>query len=191
MVRFCPDVSVDHVNMSFGECDNAFFPPSLSHCPPGEPCPSCEVTPRWTWCACSIAIEKSTDVSRVIKLVACESIKQGNHALQEAKVLQALKHPNVVRYIDVFLHQEENQKVGLPVTQFQRFLLSEGRAVTRVRAQELLVCTVMEFCESGDLSQRLKSMRAKGTQLQEETVRNWLGQVPHPPPLRAFLRTPS
>ena len=67
-------------------------------------------------------MEKTSGETKVIKSVACENIKAGNTALQEAKVLQQLDHVNIVRYIDVFLHKEKSR-------------------------QELLVCTVMEYCE--------------------------------------------
>ncbi len=52
-----------------------------------------------------IATEKDTGNVIVIKTVYCDSIRSGNDALQEAKVLQSYKHPNIVEYIDVFLHQ--------------------------------------------------------------------------------------
>ena len=79
----------------------------------------------WT----ATAVDKATGETKVIKSVACDNIKAGNVALQEAKVLQSLDHPAVVKYIDVFLHKEKSR-------------------------QELLVCTVMEFCEHGDLAKR-------------------------------------
>ena len=74
-------------------------------------------------------MEKSTGETKVIKSVACDNIKAGNVALQEAKFLQSLDHPAIVQYIDVFLHKEKTR-------------------------QELLVCTVMEYCEHGDLAKR-------------------------------------
>lgn len=82
----------------------------------------------WT----ATAVEKASGETKVIKSVACENIKAGNLALQEAKVLQQLDHVNIVRYIDVFLHKEKSR-------------------------QELLVCTVMEHCEGGDLAKRCAS----------------------------------
>lgn len=74
-------------------------------------------------------MDKTTGETKVIKSVACDNIKQGNAALQEAKVLQSLDHPAVVKYQDVFLHKEKSR-------------------------QELLVCTVMDYCEHGDLAKR-------------------------------------
>jgi len=84
----------------------------------------------WT----ATAVEKASGETKVIKSVACDNIKAGNIALQEAKVLQALDHVNIVRYIDVFLHKEKSR-------------------------QELLVCTVMEYCEGGDLAKRYVHVR--------------------------------
>ena len=79
----------------------------------------------WT----ATAVDKATGETKVIKSVACDNIKAGNVALQEAKVLQSLDHPAVVKYQDVFLHKEKSR-------------------------QELLVCTVMDYCEHGDLAKR-------------------------------------
>ena len=67
----------------------------------------------------------------MIKSVACDNIKAGNLALQEAKFLQSLDHPAIVKYNDVFLHKEKSR-------------------------QELLVCTVMEYCAHGDLAKRFR-----------------------------------
>jgi serine/threonine protein kinase len=53
----------------------------------------------------TVASDTQTGTSIVIKTVYCDSIRSGNDALQEAKVLQSYKHPNIVEYIDVFLHQ--------------------------------------------------------------------------------------
>ena len=66
-----------------------------------------------------------------LKQVACRNTSEGNDALREAKTLQALTHKNVVRYHDVFLHMD----AGL-----------------------LQVCTVMEFCRSGDLAAHLAQL---------------------------------
>ena len=54
----------------------------------------------------------------VVKSVVCDTVRGANVALCEAKVLQPLRHRNVVRYVDVFVHQDSEM-------------------------QELHVCTVM------------------------------------------------
>ncbi|EKX53160.1 hypothetical protein GUITHDRAFT_64350 [Guillardia theta CCMP2712] len=96
------------------------------------------------------ATEILTGYVRVIKRVPCPSIRAGNDALQEAKFLQSLDHPHVVKYVDVFLHQE---------------------------GQELEVCTVMEFCEGGDLARRLQDVKSRGDSFTEEQCRAWISQV--------------
>eukprot|EP00802_Teleaulax_amphioxeia_P021059 Tamp_21385.p1 GENE.Tamp_21385~~Tamp_21385.p1 ORF type:complete len:366 (-),score=94.77 Tamp_21385:51-1109(-) len=74
----------------------------------------------------------------VIKQVLCGSIKEANDALKEAKVLQRLAHTGIVKYEDVFLHEATEELGG---------------------AKKLGVCIVMELCEMGDLTARLKHMR--------------------------------
>ena len=81
----------------------------------------------WT----ATAKDRATGEIKVIKSVACDNIKAGNLALQEAKFLQSLDHPAIVKYNDVFLHKEKSR-------------------------QELLVCTVMEYCAHGDLAKRFR-----------------------------------
>ena len=104
----------------------------------------------WT----ATAVEKETGETRVIKSVACDNIKAGNTALQEAKVLQSLEHPAIVKYIDVFLHKEPSR-------------------------QELLVCTVMEFCSSGDLAKRIRDAKVCGEsmKIEEPVCRAWICQI--------------
>ena len=102
----------------------------------------------WT----ATALERASGETRVIKSVACANIKEGNKALLEAKVLQSLEHPSIVKYIDVFLHKEE-------------------------AAQELLVCTVMEFCEGGDLARRIREAKQCGGELDETQCRTWICQI--------------
>ena len=58
-----------------------------------------------------------------------------NRALREAKTLQSIEHSNIVAYVDVFLNMDQ----GL-----------------------LQVCTVMEFCEHGNLGQLLHKTKQQG-----------------------------
>ena len=44
----------------------------------------------------------------VLKRVGCDTVNMANAALQEAATLQKLNHPNVVRFVDVFLHRHDN-----------------------------------------------------------------------------------
>jgi serine/threonine protein kinase len=64
----------------------------------------------------------------VLKACYVDNAKAGNSALREAKTLQSLNHPHINRYQDVFLHQDGGQ---------------------------LVVCTLMEYCQGGDLAHYL------------------------------------
>mmetsp|Transcript_48051 Transcript_48051/g.120117 ORF Transcript_48051/g.120117 Transcript_48051/m.120117 type:complete len:751 (-) Transcript_48051:282-2534(-) len=98
------------------------------------------------------ARDKRSNAKVVIKMVACDSINSGNNALQECKMLQSLNHPHIVTYLDFFIHQDE-------------------------KTQELLVCTVMEFCKHGDLSRHLKTVKESKKRLPEGTVLRWIEQI--------------
>jgi serine/threonine protein kinase len=78
--------------------------------------------------------KKSGSHIYVLKQCKCENIGEANNALKEAKVLQALSHGHIVRYNDVFLHED-------------------GRF--------LVICTLMEYCEGGDLACYLSDIKAK------------------------------
>ena len=84
-----------------------------------------------------------------LKQVACQSTAEGNDALREAKMLQSLSHHNVVRYHDVFLHMDG----GL-----------------------LQVCTVMEFCRSGDPAAH-SQVRSGGENVDERRGVRWMLQI--------------
>jgi serine/threonine protein kinase len=67
--------------------------------------------------------------------VVCQNEKEGDNAKAEASTLRSISHPNIVAYVDVFLATEQ----GL-----------------------LQVCTVMEFCEKGDLAVFLGKTKERG-----------------------------
>lgn len=67
--------------------------------------------------------------------MACADDNSANRALREAKTLQSIEHSNIVAYVDVFLNMDQ----GL-----------------------LQVCTVMEFCEHGNLGQLLHKTKQQG-----------------------------
>ena len=67
--------------------------------------------------------------------VVCQNEKEGDNAKAEASTLRSISHPNIVAYVDVFLATEQ----GL-----------------------LQVCTVMEFCEKGDLAVFLGTTKERG-----------------------------
>lgn len=82
----------------------------------------------------------------VLKKVACSTSAEGNAALREAQILQSLSHPNVVKYHDVFLHKDENER------------------------NVMQVCTVMEYCRSGDLAAYLIQHQRQRKPLAEKTT---------------------
>ncbi len=97
----------------------------------------------------TIALENSVFV---LKGVPCYSRTDANESLQEAKVLRDLKHEHIVQYIDVFPHD--------------------------LGSNMLAVCTVMEFCECGDLAEHMKMLRVKQhPYLPEPVLRLWLEQL--------------
>lgn len=97
-----------------------------------------------------VAKKKSTGQRIVIKQTQCENVRTGNDALREAKTLQGLKHHSVVEYLDVFLHSADGY---------------------------LVVCTVMELCNRGDLANYLFDKRRRQSPLNEQVVRSWMGQL--------------
>jgi hypothetical protein len=86
----------------------------------------------------------------VLKQVTCNDMNEGNVALREAAVLRSLNHMHIVRYRDVFIAEEK----GL-----------------------LQICTVMEYCRSGDLSAHLGEQRDKGASPSSDRSFNWMCQL--------------
>ena len=88
----------------------------------------------------------------VLKGVPCYSRTDANESLQEAKVLRGLQHEHIVQYVDVFPHD--------------------------LGSNMLAVCTVMEYCECGDLAEHLRMLRGKQQPfLAEPVLRLWLEQL--------------
>ena len=86
----------------------------------------------------------------VLKESFVDSTKAGNAALREAKTLQALNHPHINRYHDVFLHQDDAQ---------------------------LVVCMVMEYCEGGDLAHYLIAFKRHNMIVEPDRVLRWMQQM--------------
>jgi serine/threonine protein kinase len=88
----------------------------------------------------------------VLKGVPCYSRTEANESLQEAKVLRDLKHDHIVQYIDVFPHD--------------------------LNSNMLAVCTVMEYCDRGDLAEHMKTLRVnQHPYVSEPVVRIWMEQL--------------
>ncbi|KAL1524469.1 hypothetical protein AB1Y20_019363 [Prymnesium parvum] len=71
----------------------------------------------------------------VLKRIGCASVNAANQALMEASCLQRLRHPNVVRFEDLFMHRHDNGGCS--------------------------VLIVMEYCAGGDLIDRLECTRGQ------------------------------
>ncbi|KAJ1482603.1 kinase-like domain-containing protein [Baffinella frigidus] len=145
-----------------------------------------------------IAREVESGEEFVIKTVACDSMQACNLALMacdlalmEAKVLQNLEHPNVVVYIDVFLHQDpannglqDPANNGLQgranvVVYIDVFLHQDpaNNGLQDPANNGLQVCTVMDYCAGGDLAHRLHDVRLTNEALPETQTRTWLAQI--------------
>ena len=92
--------------------------------------------------------EPETAEFLVMKRVRIGSVTEVNEALQEVKQLSRLRHPNVVRHTDFFLHRHRGA---------------------------LEVAIVMEYCEGGDLYEVLQ--RSKDSPLSEDTLLMWIGEL--------------
>ena len=102
--------------------------------------------------------------SYVLKRIGCASVNAANQALMEAGCLQRLRHPNVVRFEDLFMHRHDNGGCS--------------------------VIIVMEYCAGGDLIDRLECSRNERTltELQASEVCPLGGSSR--PPLSSFKLPP-
>jgi serine/threonine protein kinase len=96
------------------------------------------------------------DSTCVLKSVLCASNGDAKEALKEAKVLKDIRHPHVVQYLDVFPNQEAYKGI-------------------------IAVCTVMEYCERGDLAAHLSNLKKRqnggGKGLKEPAIIMWVSQL--------------
>ncbi len=68
-------------------------------------------------------------------------------ALREAKIMQSLKHPNIIRFREVY-QSEQNR-----------------------------LCIVMDYADGGDLQKRILLNKAKKLLFPESQILDWLGQI--------------
>ncbi len=68
----------------------------------------------------------------------------------QAKVLQRLVHDHIVCFLDVFLHEED---------------------------KFLIICTLMEYCDRGDLGCYMNKIRAEGNRMSERGVLRWVREM--------------
>lgn len=86
----------------------------------------------------------------VLKQSFCDNAKAGNSALREAKTLQGLDHPHIVRYEDVFLTEDGRQ---------------------------LVVCLIMAYMEGGDMARYMITVKKHGMTIEPNRVVTWSKQM--------------
>eukprot|EP00038_Savillea_parva_P006730 m.165502 g.165502 ORF g.165502 m.165502 type:complete len:736 (+) comp12569_c0_seq1:361-2568(+) len=88
-------------------------------------------------------------VGKVVKQVFIGGLTQDEtvDALKEAKLLQSLRHPNVVGYYDAFVQDGQ------------------------------FVCIVMEYCDSGDLAMAIEQNVSNGRNFAEVQIMEWAIQL--------------
>ena len=78
---------------------------------------------------------------KVVKFGEQTSEREKENALAEVRYLASVQHPNVISYKAAFIDEPSQN-----------------------------LCLVMEYANSGDLSQRIKNMREKDQMFQEEVI---------------------
>jgi serine/threonine protein kinase len=87
----------------------------------------------------------------VMKRVPCRHMRAANAALQEVKVLLSCHHDGIVGYHDFFLDSDSDENI--------------------------VICLVMEFCDEGDLWERIAAARRAHTPLPPSLVAGWTLQL--------------
>eukprot|EP00899_Mesostigma_viride_P021432 jgi/Mesvir1/29290/Mv01555-RA.1 len=98
--------------------------------------------------------------SYVLKKVPVRDASDANDAQLEARRLRALNHPNIVKYVDDFLH-------------------AEGGSVWDTGAT-MHVCIVMEYCAGGDLHSRIAANAERMKFFTQKQVMAWFLQLLEP-----------
>ncbi|KAL3929453.1 MAG: hypothetical protein SGPRY_001956 [Prymnesium sp.] len=87
----------------------------------------------------------------VLKRIGCANVNAANQALMEASCLQRLRHPNVVRFEDLFMHRHDHGGCS--------------------------VLIVMEYCSGGDLIDRLECSRGQRALSEVQVRHSFAGRV--------------
>ena len=87
----------------------------------------------------------------VMKRVPCKHMRAANAALQEVKVLLSCHHDGIVSYHDFFLDTDSDENI--------------------------VICLVMEFCDAGDLWEKIAAARRAKAQLEPQMVAGWTFQL--------------
>ena len=75
------------------------------------------------------------------------SVEEKTQTLREAKILEILNHPGIIRFREVY-----------KTTQGQ-------------------LCIVMDYADGGDLSAKIKENKSTGTFMKEDQIMNWFTQM--------------
>ena len=84
----------------------------------------------------------------MVKFSETTSQREKDNALAEVRYLASVQHPNVIAYKQAFIDEPSSN-----------------------------LCLIMEYANSGDLSQRIKSMRNRDQMFQEEVILKILTQM--------------
>jgi len=88
---------------------------------------------KGTYCSVSLVIHKADNKKyalKVVKFMESTSDREKDNALAEVRYLASVQHPNVISYKAAFIDEPSS-----------------------------CLCLVIEYANSGDLSQRIKKMR--------------------------------
>jgi NIMA (never in mitosis gene a)-related kinase 1/4/5 len=102
----------------------------------------------------TIKIKRKRDgIHFAAKRLLCRNIQDANIALQEAKTLQSLQHPGIVKYEDFFLHQDKEHNGTL-----------------------IFVVIVMELCDC-DMNQEILRNKSNHSYFSEQTIIRWISEM--------------
>jgi serine/threonine protein kinase len=85
-----------------------------------------------------------------LKRVFCNTIDELNHSLNECLLTKSLDHPNLVKYLDMYIEHKTKKKV---------------------------LCIVMELLLNGDLLHYLKMRNIKNSNLSESELIHYMKQI--------------
>jgi len=101
---------------------------------------------------------RGSDRELVLKKIRVVDLNEASDAQLEAKELRGMRHAHIVRYVDDFLHQEADTRVGV-----------FGR-------RRLYVCIIMERCAS-DLQAELEARVDQGVPFSQQEVIRLFAQM--------------
>eukprot|EP00276_Gloeochaete_wittrockiana_P001863 CAMPEP_0184672754 /NCGR_PEP_ID=MMETSP0308-20130426/86289_1 /TAXON_ID=38269 /ORGANISM="Gloeochaete witrockiana, Strain SAG 46.84" /LENGTH=761 /DNA_ID=CAMNT_0027120141 /DNA_START=221 /DNA_END=2503 /DNA_ORIENTATION=+ len=99
-----------------------------------------------------LAKSRADGQSYVVKKIALQDMppEDRESALGEVRLLAQLKHPNIVAYKESFMYRHGDDQS---------------------------LCIVMQYCDAGDLNDKISHMKDQGKQFSEEQVLDWLVQL--------------